>query len=157
MSAESPGVEPRRSDPGDSMNLSTDCTTKYFAVISLRDDSLRERLIIAYPDEKSLRALIAAPSILALGYRSRAEALTYREEVSPVASPLPRDANAALSGRMTRRVTETPAGWATKGRGDLPATGKKFRYLLQYTLAVAIGLIYSQNLVSATLRALVSL
>ena len=45
-----------------------------YAVISVRSEPRRDRLVIAYPDEKSLRDLLAAPSILGLGYRSREEA-----------------------------------------------------------------------------------
>lgn len=42
-----------------------------YAVISVRSEPRPDRLVIAYPDEKSLRDLLAAPSILGLGYRSR--------------------------------------------------------------------------------------
>lgn len=45
-----------------------------YAVISVRSEPRCDRLVIAYPDEKSLRDLLAAPSILGLGYRSREEA-----------------------------------------------------------------------------------
>jgi hypothetical protein len=46
-----------------------------YAVINVRSEPDRERLVIAYPDEETLRDLIAAPSIVALGYTSRADAL----------------------------------------------------------------------------------
>ena len=46
-----------------------------YAVICVRSEPERERLVIAYPDEETLRDLIAAPSIVALGYTSRADAL----------------------------------------------------------------------------------
>jgi hypothetical protein len=39
-----------------------------YAVISVRSEPDRERLVIAYPDETTLRDLIVAPSIAALGY-----------------------------------------------------------------------------------------
>ena len=45
-----------------------------YAVISLGTEPSCEQAVIAYPDEKSLRDLLAAPSILGLGYRSREEA-----------------------------------------------------------------------------------
>jgi hypothetical protein len=139
------------------MHLSADSTTSCYAVISVRNNSPRERLIIAYADEKSLRKLIADPSILASGYRSRAEALAYTEDDSRLACALPQEANATLNGTVTQRVTGSRAiRWATKARVDLPITRKKTRYLVQYAFAVAIGLIYSQNLVSGMLRALVS-
>jgi hypothetical protein len=45
-----------------------------YAVISVRTLPHCERLVIAYPDEKTLRELLAGPSIVALGYSSREEA-----------------------------------------------------------------------------------
>jgi len=52
-----------------------DTSTWRYAVICVRSEPDRERLVIAYPDEETLRDLIAAPSIVALGYTSRADAL----------------------------------------------------------------------------------
>src|SRR6266567_2749837 len=57
------------------MNELIDTSAWRYAVISVRFDPDRERLVIAYPEEEILRDLIAAPSIVALGYASRAEAL----------------------------------------------------------------------------------
>jgi hypothetical protein len=52
-----------------------DTSTWRYAVISVRSEFARERLVIAYPDENTLRALIAGPSVVGLGYASRADAL----------------------------------------------------------------------------------
>ena len=52
-----------------------DTLTWRYAVICIRSEPDRERLVIAYHDEETLRDLIAAPSIVALGYSSRADAL----------------------------------------------------------------------------------
>lgn len=41
----------------------------------LRNETGHERVVIAYPSEESLRNLIAAPSIVALGFASRDEAI----------------------------------------------------------------------------------
>ena len=52
------------------------CSTVRYAIIqasSKKDDP--ERLVIAYPDEKCLRDLIAAPSIVGFGFTSREEAM----------------------------------------------------------------------------------
>jgi hypothetical protein len=49
-------------------------STRQFAVISVRTVPDCEQLVIAYPDEKTLRDFLAGPSIVALGYRSREEA-----------------------------------------------------------------------------------
>jgi hypothetical protein len=50
-------------------------STWRYAVISVRSEPCRERVVIAYPDEETLLDLIAAPSIVARGYTSRADAL----------------------------------------------------------------------------------
>jgi hypothetical protein len=52
-----------------------DSSTWRYAVICVRSEPDRERSVLAYPDEEILRKLIAAPSIVALGYTSRAHAL----------------------------------------------------------------------------------
>ena len=48
----------------------------YAVIAGLRTETGSERLVIAYPNEESLRDLIAAPSILAVGFSSRGEAVT---------------------------------------------------------------------------------
>ena len=47
----------------------------HYAVIeALLTETGPERFVIAYPNEKSLRDVIAAPSIIAFGFPSREEA-----------------------------------------------------------------------------------
>src|SRR5260370_1342603 len=60
---------------GDVVDELVDTSAWRYAVISVRSEPDRERLVIAYPEEETLRDLIAAPSIVALGYTSRADAL----------------------------------------------------------------------------------
>src|SRR6202007_2983028 len=48
---------------------------QYAVIAGLRTETGPERLVIAYPNEKSLRDLIAAPSIIAAGFSSREEAV----------------------------------------------------------------------------------
>ena len=58
------------------MNEMVDSTGVQYAVIAgLRTETGPERLVIAYPSEESLRDLIAAPSIIAVGFSSREEAV----------------------------------------------------------------------------------
>jgi hypothetical protein len=45
------------------MGESVDVSTWQYAVIALRTEPRRERLVIAYADEKTLRTLIAAPAL----------------------------------------------------------------------------------------------
>ena len=44
-----------------------DTSTWRYAVLSVRSEPGRERLVIAYPDEETLLDLFATPSIVALG------------------------------------------------------------------------------------------
>jgi hypothetical protein len=54
------------------MKNRTDCANLKYAVIEARRTEVRrECIVIAYPDEQSLRDLIAARSIVALGFASR--------------------------------------------------------------------------------------
>jgi hypothetical protein len=59
-----------------------------FAVISVRTAPYCERVVIAYPDEKTLRDLLAGPSIVALGYSSREEAEASIHRDRTTAQPL---------------------------------------------------------------------
>lgn len=47
---------------------------QYAVIAGLHTETGIERLVIAYPNEESLRDLIAAPSIIAAGFSSREEA-----------------------------------------------------------------------------------
>jgi hypothetical protein len=61
---------------GEVMGGLVHCSTVRYAIIhasSKKDDP--ERLVIAYPDEKCLRDLIATPSIVGFGFTSREEAM----------------------------------------------------------------------------------
>ena len=67
------------------VNESVDSSGVQYAVIAgLRTETGPERLVIAYANEKSLRDLIAARSIIAVGFSSREEATAGRK--SPVRS-----------------------------------------------------------------------
>ena len=58
------------------MNAVADVPDVRYAVIEgLQTETGHERFVIAYPNEESLRDLIAAPSIVAFGFASRDEAI----------------------------------------------------------------------------------
>ena len=48
---------------------------RYAVIEALRADTDPERFVIAYRNERALHDLIAAPSIIALGFSSREEAV----------------------------------------------------------------------------------
>ena len=57
------------------MKVLDDCWGVQYAVVQGRTDGRSERFAIGYYDEAPLRDLIAAPSIIALGFPSLAEAM----------------------------------------------------------------------------------
>jgi hypothetical protein len=58
------------------MNAVVDFPDVRYAVIEgLRTETGHEHIVIAYPNEKSLRDLFAAPSIVAFGFATRDEAI----------------------------------------------------------------------------------
>jgi hypothetical protein len=113
-----------------------------------------EPLVIAYADEKSLRELIAAPSILGFRFASRSEAVKSVRNESPAI---------ALSSQMRERATDDRRGY--KRELEVQSTERglasrfcfwKHRRMIHRVLeqaAVMIALIfYSRSLVSAVFR-----
>ena len=129
-----------------------DTSTWRFAVIRVRSEPARERSVIAYPDEETLRDLIAAPSIVTLGYSSRAEALKNVDRCVTTVASLKRLETVVLHTNMTfltilRRLA---------GVFGFSGTSKVMRNLLHNGLAVALIFFYSRNALSSTLRAFIS-
>jgi hypothetical protein len=105
-----------------------DDSTRWYAVIALRSKSPRERFVIAYSDEGSLRSFLAAPSIVGLGYGSRDEAVANIGRFAPTVGDI---RNFTRARNIIRRI-------------------------LQHSVAAAIVFFYSRNLFSATVRSFVS-
>jgi hypothetical protein len=127
-----------------------------YAVISLGTEPRCERAVIAYPDEKSLRDLIADPSIVALGYRSREEAKANLDGCTTAAYSPQRKLTATsfTTRRSLKRFVanrEIP-----RGEFNLARTWSIVRGLAQHSFAVTIAVFYSKNLLSAAIRALIS-
>ena len=125
----------------------------HYAVISVRGEPSCERLVMAYPDEKSLRALIAAPSILGLGYRSRKEAQANIDRCATTACNSWRKLTMALVSRGSH--------FEFVANHQLPGAAASFERtcciiggLLHHSLALAIGVLYSKNVFSAAIRTL---
>ena len=70
------------------MGVLVHCSSVCYAIIqaSSKQDS-PERLVIAYHDENCLRDLIAAPSIIGLGFASREEAIANLKSFASNAAP----------------------------------------------------------------------
>lgn len=85
---------------------------QYAVIAGLHTETGVERLVIAYPNEESLRDLIAAPSILAAGFSSREEAAAgSRASVAPVDG---------LEQRTS--VFRKLAGFISRSYGEIAAT-----------------------------------
>lgn len=128
-----------------------------FAVISVRTVPHCERLVVAYPDEKTLRDLLAAPSIVALGYNSREEAQASISDRATITDPLRYKPIATLAARNMQALKEYVCNHLP-GRGKFGLGKKKntIRGLLQETFAAVVVLFYSQKVLSAALRAFIS-
>ena len=135
------------------MNSFANCPNIQYAIIraSSAPDS-PELLVLAYADQKSLRSLIAEPSIIALGFASRSAADVAASFHQRVASQhmhtmsAIRSANQRLSlafhfgkSRLAHALTYS------KACSDLYRA-------VQFIFATAVLVLYSRNIVSATIR-----
>jgi len=127
------------------------CSNIHYAIIQASSvDEHPERFVIAYPDENCLRDLIAAPSIIGVGFTSRADALANIESGLPDSTGYTRE---------RRTIEMSCAGQEKRDLGD--AAGQKkgrkllFRFL-QCALSTAIVFVYSKNLIGAIIRQAVS-
>ena len=134
-----------------------DTSTWRYAVISVRSEPARARLVIAYPDEETLRDLIAAPSIVALGYSCRADALKNIDRCVTTDASLKRLLKtASLHPNMTF-LTECRAALRRLAGGfGRSGSSKVMRNLLHNGLAAALIFFYSRNVLSSTARAFIS-
>jgi hypothetical protein len=129
---------------------------QYAVIETRRTDGPSERFVIAYPDEESLRELIAGPSIIACGFTYREEAqanidadfwtAAARKQTSggPTVNGAEKYQRGVLSAR--RRL----------GTGfNLTQTGRTVLGFLQAAVAGAILIFYSRNAVSTAIRSFV--
>jgi hypothetical protein len=134
-----------------------DTSTWRYAVISVRSEPDRERLVIAYPDEETIRDLIAAPSIVALGYASRADALKNIDRCVTTTVSVKRLLKPAVLHTNMTFFTECRVALRRLAGGfGLSRTSKIMRNLLHNGLAAALILFYSRNVLSSTVRAFIS-
>jgi len=132
-------------------------STWQYAVISVRSEPDRERLVIEYPDEETLRDLIAAPSIVALGYTSRADALKNIDRCVTTTSSLKRLLETAVLHTNMTFLTECRVALRRLAGGfRLSEASKVMRNLLHNGLAAALIFFYSRNVLSSTVRAFIS-
>jgi len=124
---------------------------QYAVIEARRTQGPSERFVIAYPDEESLRELIAGPSIIACGFASRAEAQTNIDAdlcTGGVWKETPRDGAEKYQRGVLSAKRRLGAGF------NLKQTGRIIRSLLQAAVAAAILILYSRNAVSTAIRSL---
>jgi len=126
---------------------------RYAVIAGLRTETGPERLVIAYPNEASLRDLIAAPSILAVGFSSREEAVADGRACVPTSVSY-RQIPEAIAGGGTERYLQG-FNWAERRR----EIGSSFRRLARFLVtsysdvATTVMVIFSsRNAVSAVVR-----
>jgi hypothetical protein len=134
-----------------------DASAWQYAVINVRSEPDRERLVIAYPDEETLRDLIAASSIVALGYTSRADALKNIDRCVTTEVSLKRLLKTASLHTNLTFLTECREALRRLADGfGRSGTSKVMRNLLHNGLAAALIFFYSRNVLSSTVRAFIS-
>jgi hypothetical protein len=143
---------------GEVMTELVDSSFAQYAVIKARrTEGPSECFVIAYPDEESLRDLIAGPGIIACRFATR------EEGQAKVDADF---CTAAAWERTSRRRTvvaaeEYPRGAFSVMRRigaafDLTQTGRIVRGFLQAAVAAAILIFYSRNAVSTVIRSFVA-
>ena len=130
---------------------------KYAVIAGLRTKTGPERLVIGYPSEKSLRDLIAAASIIAVGFSSREEAVVGGRVSAPTTTS--QRVPAVIVGRETERYHHR-LNWAER-RGQTSSTlrSSTLRRLSRFIVtsysdvaAAAIAIFFSRNAVSSVIR-----
>jgi len=126
---------------------------QYAVIAGLCTETGPEHLVIAYPSERSLRALIAAASIIAMGFSSREEAVAGGRASMAIAIDR-RQTPEAIAGAGTERYRQR-LNWAER-RGERGSMLRRLgRFLLASYSQVAtavIAVFFSRNAVSAVIR-----
>jgi hypothetical protein len=137
-------------------HMSIQTSTLQYAIIAVRNEP-QERLVISYPDEKVLRDLIAAPSIMTLGYSSREEALANIDRcLSTIAVSMQDSKRGTVNIGATLLQELRAATRQLVGNSGSASMWRIVRALCQHSFANAIRLVYSRNILSSTVRAFIS-
>jgi len=104
---------------------------QYAVIAGLRTETGPERLVIAYPNEEPLRELIAAASIIAVGFWSREEAVA--------------SGRASMATAIYRQRTRD-------GIAGLQRLGRLLVTCYSHAATAVIAILFSRNVVSAAIR-----
>ena len=113
-----------------------------------------EQLILAYRDERTLRDLIAGPSIVGLGFDSREEAVS-TENLTMDQAVAPAQANELESTPPGQHQPYYRGGRAAAW-SSFPSLRRLASGIVQFAFAATICIFYSKNIVSVTIRLVVA-
>src|ERR1700735_596355 len=125
---------------------------QYAVIEARRTECPSERFVIAYPDEESLRELIAGPSIIACGFASREEAQVNVDADfwrAAAWKQTPRDRAEKYQRGVFSAKLRSEAGF------NLAETGRIVFDFLHAAVAGAILVFYFRNDVSTVIRSFV--
>lgn len=139
------------------VNELVDSSSERFAVIESRwTDRRPDRIVLGYHDEESLRELIATPSIIAVGFTSREDAIKRIEACFSAVTPwhqvqktIPGDEAACDQHGSHSAAQRLASGFSLAGSRAI--VGR----VLQDAVAAAILVFYSRNTVGTFIRALI--
>ena len=141
---------------GEVMRRLVDNPGERYAVIEARwTEDPPERFVIAYSDEQSLRDLIAAPSIIAIGFTSRERAACMVASFSACAeSKMTQKALAVDRSDDERRAAKSPMQrWRAGFR--FAEARRTAHSVLHTAVAACILMFYSRSFLSAAIRSFV--
>jgi hypothetical protein len=125
---------------------------RYAVIAGLRTETGPERLVIAYPNEESLRDLIAAPSIVAVGFSSREDAVAGSRACVPTAVTCQRMPE-AMAGETENH--QQGLSWAER-RGETESVLRRLGRFLATSCSEVVTsasvIFSSSNFVSAAIR-----
>ena len=137
------------------MNALFQFTKLQYAVLQLSSiTDPPERLILAYRDERTLRTLIAGPSIVGLGFVSREEAVSSENPaLEKAVGPAP--ANELDSAREGQHQPYCRGGRAAAW-SSFSSLLKLANGIVQFAFAATICIFYSKNIVCAIIRSVLA-
>ena len=126
---------------------------QYAVIAGLRTETGPERLVIAYSNEEALRDLIAAPSIIAMGFCSAAEAIAGSRASVPTAATQQRISEAAACEEIERDQQERNCvEWREETGSTLQSLARFFATSYSDVASTVTAIFFSRNAVSAAIR-----
>jgi len=113
-----------------------------------------DRLVLAYPNEETLRGLIADTSIVGLGFSSEDEAAC-AAEAAVTEEATPRQAEGVAGSHPGEKLVHHLREQLAHRMTFLPIR-RLASTIVQLGMAAAIFILYSKNIVSATVRAVLA-